>query len=157
MNFMFSSAVFLFSLSRRAVHHSVSAVDFPLNMSTVSLMRRFYQTLVFVFVCEVSSTTPVNKTTVDGNVFISGDHNEVVLSSSQETKKALAKIQSELFSLHEKDKKFAQRILSLEKHTGRKLDLMNNSNAALSAQVQAMSQRLTTLEKQGTHRELFCK
>ena len=149
--------MFLFSLSRRAVHHSVSAVDFPLNMSTVSLMRRFYQTLVFVFVCEVSSTTPVNKTTVDGNVFISGDHNEVVLSSSQETKKALAKIQSELFSLHEKDKKFAQRILSLEKHTGRKLDLMNNSNAALSAQVQAMSQRLTTLEKQGTHRELFCK
>lgn len=28
---------------------------------------------------------------------------------------------------------------------------VNQSNAALSAQVQAMSQRLTTLEKQGTY------
>ena len=143
--------MFLFSLSRRAVHHSVSAVDFPLNMSTVSLMRRFYQTLVFVFVCEVSSTTPVNKTTVDGNVFISGDHNEVISSTSQETKKALAEIQSELYSINERDKKFAERILSLKEHVGMKLDLMNKSNAALSAQVQAMAQILTTLEKQGTH------
>ena len=122
-------------------------------MSTVPLMRQLYQTLIFVVVCQVSSTTPMNKTTVDGKIFISGDHNEVILSCSQETKKALAEIKSELYSLNEKDKKFAQGILSLEELTRRKLDLMTNSNAALSAQVQAMSQRLTTLERQGTHRE----
>ena len=32
---------------------------------------------------------------------------------------------------------------------------MTQSNAALSAQVQAMSQRLTTLDKQGTYSEAF--
>ena len=126
-------------------------------MSTVPLMRQFYQTLIFVVLCQVSLTTPVNKTTADGKVFISGDHNEVILYTSQETKKALAEIKSELYSLNEKDKTFAERISSMEKHMGRKLDLMNKSNAALSAQVQAMSQRLTTLEKQGTHRAVFCK
>ena len=125
--------------------------DFALNMSTVLLMRQYYQTLIFGVVCQVSSTTPVNKTTVDGNVFISGDHNEVISPTSQETKKALAEIQSELYSINERDKKFAERILSLKEHVGMKLDLMNKSNAALSAQVQAMAQILTTLEKQGTH------
>ena len=99
----------------------------------------------------------MNKTTADGKAFIPGDHNEVILYTSQETKKALAEIKSELYSLNEKDKTFAERISSMEKHMGRKLDLMNKSNAALSAQVQAMSQRLTTLEKQGTHRAVFCK
>ena len=88
---------------------------------------------------------------MDGKVFISGDHNEVILCTSQDTKKALAEIKSELNSLNERNKKFAERILSLGKHTERKLDLMNKSNAGLSAQVQAMAQRLTTLEKQGTH------
>ena len=138
-------------LHRRAAHLFVSSIDFALNMPTVPLMRQFYQTLIFVVVCQVSSTTPVNKTTVDGKVFISGDHNEVIVYTSQETKKALAEIKSELNSLNEGNKKFAERILSLGKHTERKLDLMNKSNAGLSAQVQAMAQRLTTLEKQGTH------
>ena len=69
---------------------------------------------------------------------------------------------SKLNSLNEKDEKFTERILSLEntvesleEHMGKKLDLMNKSNAVLYAQVQAMSQRLTTLEKQGTHRKLL--
>ena len=77
-------------------------------MSTVPLMRQFYQTLIFVVLCQVSLTTPVNKTTADGKVFISGDHNEVILYTSQETKKALAEIKSELYSLNEKDKTFAE-------------------------------------------------
>ena len=124
--------------------------DFALNMSTVLLMCQYYQTLIFGVVCQVSSTTAVNKTTADGNVFISGDHNEVISSTSQETKKALAEIQSELYSINERDKKFAERILSLKEHVGMKLDLMNKSNAALSVQVQAMAQILT-LGKQGTH------
>lgn len=124
--------------------------DFALNMSTVLLMCQYYQTLIFGVVCQVSSTTAVNKTTADGNVFISGDHNEVISSTSQETKKALAEIQSELYSINERDKKFAERILSLKEHVGMKLDLMKKSNAALSVQVQAMAQILT-LGKQGTH------
>lgn len=107
----------------------------------------------------VALSTPPNKTaTTDGKVVITGDHNEIVLSTAQETKKALAEIQIKIDSLKEKDEKFSQRILSLEntvqsldEHMGRKLELMNKSNAALSVQVQAMSQRLTTVEKQGIH------
>ena len=89
---------------------------------------------------------------------------EVVLHTSQETKKALAEIKSKLDSLNEKDENFTERILSLEntveslqEHMRRKLDLMNKSNAVLSVQVQTMSRRLTTLEKQGIHREIICK
>ena len=111
----------------------------------------FYLSLIFVALPQVASSTPVNKTTTDGKVFITGDHNEVVVFTAQETNKALAEIESKINSLNEKDKKFYEQILSLGKHMGRKLDLMNKSNAALSAQVQAMAQRLTTLEKQGTH------
>ena len=118
-----------------------------------------YLSLILVGLCDqVASSSPANKTIADGKVFITGDHNEVVVSTTQETKKALAEIESKINSLNENDKKCAERILSLnntiqslEKHMGRKLDLMNKSNAALSVQVQAMSQRLTTLEKQGTH------
>ena len=142
-------------LHRRAVHLSVSPIDFALNMPTVPLMRQFYQALTFVVVCQAPSTTPVNKTTADGKVSISGDHNKVILYTSHETKKALYEIKSELNSLNERNKKFAERILSLGKHTERKLDFMNKSNAGLSAQVQAMAQRLATLEKQGTHAVQF--
>ena len=124
---------------------------------------QLYLSLIFVVVCLVASSSPVtNKTTANEKVFITGDHNEVVLYTSQETKKALAEIKSKLDSLNEKDEKFAKRILhqentveSLEKQMRRKLDWMNKSNAALSVQVQAISQRLTTLEKQGTHRAVI--
>ena len=64
---------------------------------------------MFVALPQVLLSTPVNKTTANGKVFITGDHNEVVVSTAHE----------------------------------RKIE-------ALSAQVQAMSQRLTTLENQGT-------
>ena len=132
-------------------------------MSIALMTLLFYLSLIFVVVCQVASSTPVNKTTANGKVFITGDHNEVVFYTSQETKKALAEIKSKLDSLNEKDENFTERILSLEntveslqEHMRRKLDLMNKSNAVLSVQVQAMSQRLTTLEKQGIHREIIC-
>lgn len=122
----------------------------------------FYLSQIFVALPQVALSTPLNKTAADGKVFITGDHNEVILSTSQETKNALAEIKSKLDSVNEKDEKFAARILSLEntvesleEHMGKKLDLMNKSNAVLYAQVQAMSQRLTTWEKQGTHRKLL--
>ena len=104
-------------------------------------------------------STPSNKTaTTDGKVVITGDHNEIVLPTAQETKKALAEIKMKIDSLREKDEKFSQRILSLEntvqsldEHMGRKLELMNKSSVALSVQLQAMSQRLALLEKQGIY------
>jgi len=61
---------------------------------------------MFVVLSKVALSTPVNKTYADGKVVITGDHNEVVVSTAHETK-----------------------------------------IAALSAQVQTMSQRLTALEK----------
>ena len=122
----------------------------------------FYVSVIFVALPQVTSSTPVNRTTADGRVFITGGHIEVVVSSSQETKEALAEIENKINSLNKKDKKCADLILSLnntvqsmEKHMRRKLDLMNKSNAALSVQVQAMAQRLKTLEKQGTHAVQF--
>ena len=125
-------------------------------MFTANLMYSYLSLILVGLTGQVSSSTPVNKTTADEKVFITGDHNEVVVSTAQERKKSLAEIESKINSLNENDKKFYERILllnskvqSLEKHMGRKLDLINKSNAALSAQVQAMSQRLTTLEKQG--------
>ena len=124
------------------------------NMFATNLMC-FYLSLIFAALPQDATSTPVNKTTADGKVFITGDHNEVVVSTALATKKALADIKSEVNSLNEKDKKFTERILSLETHIGRKLKLMNQSNTALSEQVQAMSQRLTTLEKHGIYALYF--
>ena len=103
----------------------------------------FYLFLIFVAVPgQVVSSTQMNKSTAsDGKEFITG---EVVVSTARYTKIALAEIKTKLQSLSAKDEKFSEYI-------ERKLDLMNKSNAALSMQVQAMSQRLTTLERQGIH------
>ena len=94
---------------------------------------------------QVASSSPANKKIADGKVFITGDHNEVVVSTARETKKALAEIESKINSLNENDKKFADLMN----------DLMNKSNTALSVQVQAMSKRLTTFEKRGTYAVQF--
>ena len=49
----------------------------------------------------ISSSTRVNTTVSDGKVFITGDHNEVVMSSARETKVELAKIKNRLKLLNE--------------------------------------------------------
>ncbi len=85
----------------------------------------FYLFLIFVAVPQVVSSTRVNKTADNGKVFITGDHNEVVVSTARETKIELAEFKSKLQSLSKKTEK-------------------------LSVQAQVMAQRLTTLEKQGT-------
>ena len=41
-------------------------------------------------------------------------------------------------------------VKSLDERIEKKLDLLNKSNAAMSVQVQTLSQRLATLENQGT-------
>ena len=48
-----------------------------------------------VFMCFVPPA-PVNKTNTAGNVYITTDHNEVVVSTAQVTKTALAEIKSTL-------------------------------------------------------------
>ena len=85
---------------------------------------RFYLLLIFVASPDISSSTRVNKTVSDGKVFITGDHNEVVMSSTRETKLELAKIK-------------------------KKLKLLSESNEDLSNLLHAMNLRLTGLEKQG--------
>ena len=55
-----------------------------------------------------------------------------------------------LDAINETVKALSQRVGVLKGGIEKKLDLINQSNAALSVQVQAISQRLTTLEKQGT-------
>ncbi|XP_078367070.1 neuronal pentraxin-2-like [Oculina patagonica] len=137
----------------------------------------FSLSLVLVAVSQVVSSTPVNKTTADGKIFITGDHNEVVVSTAQETKIALAEIKSKLQSLSAKDEDLARKLQaldekilprenldainetvnnccktveSLEQKLEKKLDLVNESNAALALQIQVMSQKLqTAMETKG--------
>ena len=71
--------------------------------------------LISLAVSQVFSSTRVNKTTPDGKVFITGDHNEVVVSTARETKIAVAEIKSKLQSLSKKDDELSQRITALEK------------------------------------------
>ncbi|CAH3118592.1 unnamed protein product [Pocillopora meandrina] len=84
---------------------------------------RFYLLLIFVASPHISSSTRVNTTISDGKVFIAGDHNEVVMSSTRETKLELAKIKN-------------------------RLKLLSESNEDLSKLLHAMNLRLTGLEKQ---------
>ncbi len=138
---------------------------FATNLMCFSLL------LIFVVVPRIAFSTPVNKTTVAGKIFITGDHNEVVVSTAQETKIALAKIKSKLQSLSAKDEELARKLQVVDerilpqneirgkldatnetiKSIEKKVDFMNKTNAALSLQVQKMSQRLTTLERQGMY------
>ena len=167
------------------------------------------------------SSIRVNTTASDGKVVISGDHNEVIVSATRESKIALAQIKSRLGTMGKKDEEFLKklqaldepmlaldkvivnltrameqtnqtlsntveetneafsgnlqsldkRFLSLGSIQGGKMDSMNQtvetlsntvqslnnnigttkkSNAGLFAQVQANSQRVSALERQGT-------
>ena len=69
---------------------------------------------------------PCQHTTSGGKVIISGNHNEVVVSTDRDNKISLAKIKSSLESV-------------------------KKSNSELFSQVQDISQRLSALESQGTN------
>ena len=72
--------------------------------------------LCLVAVPQVISSIRVNTTSSDGKVFISGDHNEVVVSTAaRETKNALAEIKSKLESLDKKYEEFSTRLSGLER------------------------------------------
>ena len=82
--------------------------------------------LCLVAVPQIAWSAQVNTTASDGKVIISGDHNEVVVSTDRANKNTLAKIKSSLESV-------------------------KKSNAELFSRVQAISQRLSVLESQGTN------
>ena len=82
--------------------------------------------LCFVTVPEIAWSARVNTTASDGKVIISGDYNEVVVSNDGADKIALAKTKSSLESV-------------------------KKSNAELFSRIQAISQRLSVLESQGTN------
>ena len=130
---------------------------------------RFYLLLIFVASPDISSSTRVNKTVSDGKVFITGDHNEVVLSSARETKLELAEIKNKLKLLSEGNdvltrnlKALDQRILPSDEIPGKidalnktiegigmNLELVKKSNVDLFKLIHAMKLRLTGLEKHG--------
>ena len=82
--------------------------------------------LCFVTVPEIAWSARVNTTASDGKVIISGDYNEVIVSTDGANKIALAKTKSSLESV-------------------------KKSNAELFSRIQAISQRLSVLESQGTN------
>ena len=91
----------------------------------------FDPNLIWFYLClvaapQISWSARVNTTASDGKVIISGDYNEVVVSTDGANKIALAKTKSSLESV-------------------------KKSNAELFSRIQAISQRLTVLESQGTN------
>ena len=109
--------------------------------------------LIWFYLClvafsQVISSTRVNKTSSDGKVFISGDHNEVFLTGTvREIKIALAEIKGVLKSVKKKDEELSKKIQALEKQ----MFSVNKSNVGLFAQVEVISQRVAALEGQGDH------
>ena len=89
----------------------------------------FYLSLISVAVPYVFSSR-VNKTTADGKVFITGDHNEVVVSTAQETKTALTELTKKLQALE-------KRILSQDEIHG-KLDAINETVKLYSSSVESL-------------------
>ena len=91
----------------------------------------FDPNLIWFYLClvaapQISWSARVNTTASDGKVIVSGDYNEVVVSTDGAYKIALAKTKSSLESV-------------------------KKSNAELFSRIQAISQRLSVLESQGTN------
>ncbi|XP_073238519.1 neuronal pentraxin-2-like [Porites lutea] len=91
----------------------------------------FDQNFVLFYLClvavpQIAWSARVNTTASDGKVIISGNHNEVVVSTDRDNRISLAKIKSSLESV-------------------------NKTNTELFSQVQAISQRLSALESQATN------
>ena len=83
--------------------------------------------LCFVAVPQIAWSARVNTTALDGKVIISGNHNEVDVSTDKDNKIALAKIKS-------------------------RLESVEISNKELFSRVQNVSQRLSALESQSKNK-----
>jgi len=96
--------------------------------------------LCLVAVSQVISSTRVNTTSPDGKVFISGDHNEVVVSTARESKIALAKIKSKLESLDKKDKELSTKLQALDKRMAA-LDKIQGNIKTMNQTIEALSEK----------------
>ena len=103
-------------------------------------------------------STRVNTTSSDGKVFISGDHNEVVVSMARETKIALAAIKRRVKAVEKKDQELSTKLQVLDDHIRGKLNAMNQTIETLSETVEkndkifsrkldALDKRIVSLEK----------
>ena len=87
----------------------------------------FHLLLIFVASPHISSSTRVNKTVSDGKVFITGDHNEVVMSPARETKLELAEIKNKLKLLSEGNDVLTRNLKALDQRIfGRECAEQNN-------------------------------
>ena len=96
--------------------------------------------LCLVAVSQAISSTRVNTTSPDGKVFISGDHNEVVVSTARESKIALAKIKSKLESLDKKDKELSTKLQALDKRMAA-LDKIHGNLKTMNQTIEALSEK----------------
>ena len=114
--------------------------------------------LSFLAVPQMILSTRVNTTSSDGKIFISGDHNEVVVSMARETKIALSEIKSRLESMEKNDQELTTKLQVLDDHISEKLNVMNQTIEALSETVEkkdnffsreldALDKRILSLEK----------
>ena len=103
--------------------------------------------LCLVAVSQVISSTRVNTTSPDGKVFISGDHNEVVVSTARESKIALAEIKSKLESLDKKDKEFSTKLQASDKRMAA-LDKIQGNLKTMNQTIEAFSEKEEKKDKE---------
>ena len=103
--------------------------------------------LCLVAVSQVISSTRVNTTSPHGKVFISGDHNEVVVSTARESKIALTEIKSKLESVDKKDTEFATKLQALDKRMAA-LDKIQGNLKTMNQTIEALSEKVEKKDKE---------
>ena len=116
---------FIFIQTAYLGNNKTVIIELCFNMVATNMIW-FY--LCLMAVPQSISSIRVNTTVSDGKVVISGNHNEVTVSADRESKIALARIKG-------------------------RLESVQKSNAGLLLQVQLITQRLSALERKGTHVE----
>ena len=97
----------------------LSLISRPLSVAMLTTKSiRFCLLLIFLASPHISSSTRVITTVSDGKVFITGDHNEVVMSSARETKVELAKIKNRLKLLSESNEDLCKLLHAIMRLTG---------------------------------------
>ena len=111
----------------------------------LSKFIRFY--LCFAFVFKTVLSTKTNVTGPDGNVFITGDHNEVVVSTAREAKINLVdKGTSKGQSINKGNMKFLTKLHALDK----RVKSMEKIERNLNVMNQSVQSLFRTMEKEET-------
>ncbi|KAM7449188.1 Neuronal pentraxin-1 [Porites harrisoni] len=99
--------------------------------------------LCFVAVPQIAWSARVNATASDGKVIISGNHNEVVVSTDRDNKIALAKIKSSLESVKKSNEELFSRVQNISQRLSAQESQTNNY--ALHFTRKSTSDYVTTL------------